>query len=166
MRQLSPYNGTKLFQMKTSERYQSHLTEMNEHFGQPRATLPSSVQSEVVLAQNRNRQKMGQYRERRNKPAALCSATLDKGRGDTQWRETASSRNGARKAHSCVQTPEIGTFPNDYTKIDSKGPGAKCEWVQPLRTPVWEFLRKLKTQLPLIHEPATPLLGMYVQTEV
>ena len=57
MRQLSPYNGTKLFQMKTSERYQSHLTEINEHFGQPRATLLSSVQSVVVLAQNRNRQR-------------------------------------------------------------------------------------------------------------
>lgn len=31
---------------------------------------------------------------------------------------------------------------------------------------VWELLRKLKTQLLLMHDPASPLLGTCVQTEV
>lgn len=39
-----------------------------------------------------------------------------------------------------------------------------CYWeckLQPLWTTVWTFLRKLKTDIPFIQLPATPLLGIY-----
>ena len=62
---------------------------------------------------------------------------------------------------------EMGAFPNNIyenrLKMDSR---PKWKWAQPLWSTVWEFLRKLKIQLLLIHDPATPLLGIHVQTEV
>ena len=66
------------------------------------------------------------------------------------------------------------TCQNGYYQKDSKkcwwGCGAKrtlirigrnVNWVQPVRKIVWRFLKKLKIGLP--HDPAIPLLGIYVR---
>ena len=47
-----------------------------------------------------------------------------------------------------------------------KGTFVHCRWecklVQPLQKTVWSFLKKLKLELP--HDPAIPLLGLYLKT--
>ena len=50
MRQLSPYNGTKLFQMKTIECYQSHVTERNKRTFWPTQYNPAVIKTAVALA--------------------------------------------------------------------------------------------------------------------
>ena len=49
---------------------------------------------------------------------------------------------------------EKGTFPHCW----------ECKLAQPLWNTIWQFLKKLKIELP--YDPAIPLLGMYLQKTI
>lgn len=119
MRRLSPYDGTKLFQMKTIECYQSHLTERNKRTFWPTQYNTAVIKTAAALARSRNTQRRD-TEQRREKPAPLGSVTLDEGREEKQCRKAASSRNGTRKTDGCVQRKKWEPSLTTYTKIDSK----------------------------------------------